>query len=184
MKIRLTLVAAAALTLAACGSQEEAAAPAADDPSAVPTPVAQTPDTSTPQGFVDTMAASDMYEVEAAKLAQEMGTSAKVKDFAEMMIKDHTASSDKLGVAVAAAGNGLAVAPELTPSLQQNLDALKAAGDRFDQVYAQQQVAAHQDALALLKRQAETGTVEQLKTFAKETAAVVQGHLDHARELP
>jgi putative membrane protein len=184
MKTRLTIATALALALAACGSQEQAAAPKGDDPSALPSPVAQVPDTSTPQGFVDAVAASDMYEVEAAKLAQEMGTSKKVKDFALTMIEDHTASSEKLGVAVAAAANELAVEAELTAKQRQDLDALKAAGDRFDQVYAQQQVAAHQDALALLKRQVETGTVEQLKTFAKETATVVQGHLEKARELP
>ena len=51
-------------------------------------------------------------------------------------------------------------------------------------MYAQQQVNAHQTALALLQAQAQSGTVAQLRDFAAETATAVEGHLERARELP
>ena len=185
MKIRLALASAAALALAACGDSDttdETVAEATATETALPTDV-PTPDTSSPQGFVDTMAASDMFEVEAGKLAQQMGKSQAVKDFGAMMVKDHTTSSDKLKAAVGEAGNGLAVAPKLTPVQQGNLDQLRGAGESFDAMYAQQQVDAHETALGVLQAQAQSGTVAQLKAFAADTAKVVQGHLDHAREL-
>jgi len=63
------------------------------------------------------------------------------------------------------------------------LDALRNAGDQFDQTYLQQQVTAHEQALTLLQGQAERGTVEPLKAFAAEAAPVVEGHLEQVREL-
>jgi putative membrane protein len=183
MKIQLALVSAAALALAACGSSDDTVAEATPTETALPTEI-PTPDTSSPQGFVDTMAASDLFEIEAAKLAQAQGKSDKIKAFAAMMIKDHTASSDKLKAAVAEAGGGLTVAPALAPDQQGLLDQLKTAGENFDAMYAQQQVDAHETALAVLQAQAASGTVAQLKTFAGEVAPIVEAHLGHARDLP
>jgi putative membrane protein len=183
MKTRLTIATALALALAACGSDEDATPPAADDTAAAPEAVTDAPDPSTPQGFVDMAASSDMYEIEAGKLAQDMGTSDAFKEFGAMMEKDHTASSDKLKAAVAQGGASLSVPPSMLPKHQQQLDALRGAGDQFDALYAQQQVAAHQEALGLLQQQADSGTVASLKSFASETVPVVEGHLEHARGL-
>jgi putative membrane protein len=187
MKTRLSIIPAAALALAlaACGSQDEAAdATITEDTTAVPEPdAAAAPDPSTPQGFVATQASSDMYEIEAGRLAQEMGQSDEIKEFGAMMVEDHTASSAKLKTAADAAGSGVTVPTAMLPKHQQNLDALRNAGTNFDSVYAQQQVMAHQEALALLQGQAETGTVASLKAFAAETAPIVETHLEHARTL-
>lgn len=183
MKTRLTIASALALALAACGSQDEATNAPAEDTAALPAPAADAPDPATPQGFVDMAASSDMYEIEAGKLAQDKGTSDAVKDFGAMMEKDHTASSAKLKAAVAEGGAALSVPPRMLPKHQEQLDALRNAGDRFDTVYAAQQLAAHQEALSLLQQQAESGTVQSLKAFATETAPVVEGHLEHARAL-
>lgn len=183
MKTRLFAASALALVLAACGSSDDAAAPAAEETTAAAEPAAETPDPATPQGFVAMAASSDMYEIEAGKLAQEMGTSDAVKEFGAMMEKDHTASSAKLKAAVADAGADVSVPPAMLPKHQQQLDALRNAGDNFDALYAQQQLAAHQEALTLLQQQAESGTAESLKAFAAETAPVVEGHLEHALEL-
>src|SRR5215471_14502615 len=46
--------------------------------------------TTTTKGFVDAAAVSDMYEVEAGKIAQERGQSAGVKDFGAKMVAAHT----------------------------------------------------------------------------------------------
>lgn len=184
MKIRLSLVSAATLALAACGSQEPAEAPAdlATDDAALTEP-ALAPDPTTPQGFADTVAASDLYEIEAARLAEDMGQSDAVKSFAAMMIEDHTASSDNLRAAAGQA-DGVTIAPGLTPKQESDLEALRGAGENFDTVYAQQQVAAHEAALSLLQGYAQNGTVEPLKAFATQTATVVEGHLGEARDLP
>jgi putative membrane protein len=112
-----------------------------------------------------------------------MGTSDKIKAFAAMMIKDHTDSSAKLKEAVAGF-SGVTVNPALTPKQQMDLDALKDAGDQFDALYAQRQVAAHNEALTLLQGYADNGTEQALKTFASGVVPVVQHHLDEAKQLP
>jgi putative membrane protein len=177
----------AALALAACNNKSndtgagDSAVVVSETPSAAPTTTAGP---STPQAFVDTAASSDMYEIEAGKLAQQMGHSESVKAFAAMMVKDHTDSSKKLKDAVGQAGNGLAVPIAMAPAQQAQLDALKNAGDSFDMTYAQQQVAAHQAALTLLTDQPNSGTVAQLKSFAAGVLPVVQHHYDEAKKLP
>jgi putative membrane protein len=186
MMFRIALASAAALALAACGGSETADDTVAEATPAGTTPpdAAATPDPNTPQGFVDAMAASDLFEIEAGRLAQELGQSQSVKDFGAMMVRDHTRSSDKLKAAVAEAGADLSVAPALSALQQSILDQLRGAGENFDAMYALRQANAHETALALLRRQAESGTVEPLKAFAAETAPVVEGHLEQARELP
>jgi len=179
MKVQLIIGLAGALALAACSQSDDADTTAED--TAVTAPA--TPAAPAPQDFVNTVAASDMFEIEAAKLAQAQGTSDKIKAFAAMMIKDHTDSSAKLKEAVAGL-SGVSVAPALTPKQQMDLDTLKDAGDQFDALYAQRQVAAHNDALTLLQGYADGGTEEALKTFAAGVVPVVQHHLDEAKQLP
>ena len=86
-------------------------------------------------------------------------------------------------LALSLANHALSVPPAMQPTHQQQLDALRGAGANFDTLYAQQQQAAHQEALNLLNSQAQAGTVASLKAFAAEAQPVVQGHLEHAREL-
>jgi putative membrane protein len=189
MKLKSLLAASAALALAACGSSEDTTAPdamATDAGAMADANAAAAADAALPtdaQHFVDMASASDMYEVEAGKLAQDMGKSQEVKDFGEMMVTDHTKSTADLKAA-AANVEGVTVNPQLTPKQQSDLDALKAAGDSFDSVYKTQQVAAHQQALSLLQNYASAGDQQALKDFASKTAQVVQTHLEHAQMLP
>jgi putative membrane protein len=100
-----------------------------------------------------------------------------------MMVKDHSTSTANLKTA-AAQVSGVTVNPQMTALQQNNLDALRNAGDTFDTVYAQQQVSAHEQALSLLQDYAANGDAAPLKTFAGDTATVVEGHLTKARDLP
>jgi putative membrane protein len=135
-----------------------------------------------PQGFVDQQAASDMFEIESGRLAQQSGKSQEVKDFGAMLVKDHTKSTADLKAA-AGQEQGVTVAPKLTAKQQSDLDALKGAGENFDRTFKTQQIAAHTQALALLQKQAQSGT-GALKDFAAKTAPVVEAHLGQARQLP
>jgi putative membrane protein len=191
MKAQLLLGIAGALALAACGGEaaqdeaaEDTAATATATPTAAAGDAAAAPDPSTPQGFVSMAASSDMYEIEAGRLAEQNGTSEGVKSFGAMMVMDHTNSSQKLQAAVMESGEGLMVPTAMMPKHQQQLTELQNAGANFDTVYAQQQVAAHQEALNLMQTQAQSGTSEPLKAFAAETAPIIERHLGEARNLP
>jgi putative membrane protein len=192
MKAQLLLGMAGALALAACGGEaaqdetadDAAAVTATATPTAAAAGDAAAPDPSTPQGFVSMQASSDMYEIEAGRLAEQNGTSEEVKSFGAMMVMDHTNSSQQLQAAVMESGQGLMVPTAMMPKHQQQLTELRNAGTNFDTVYAQQQVAAHQEALTLLQTQAQSGTAAPLKAFAAKTAPIVEAHLGQARQLP
>lgn len=175
--------AVAALALAACGQKAEtdtAVVPAetAVVPAADVAPAAET----TAQGFVEKAAASDMFEVEAGKLAQTKATNAEVKAFAEMMVKDHTKSTADLKKAIADSGQTITPPAAMPADMQAKLDALNAS-TTFDKDYMTGQVEAHQNTLTLLQGYAAAGDTPAIKTFAAATAPVVQGHLERARTL-
>jgi putative membrane protein len=190
MKAELIISFAGAMALAGCNNNaqtDEAAGSAAANVSpATPLP-SESPTTSTapttPQAFVDHAASSDLYEIAAAKLAQQMGQNEQLRSFAGMMVKDHTQSSAELKAAVAKAGGGLMMPSAMQGPQQAQLDALKKSGANFTTVYSQQQVAAHQAALMLLQGQASSGTVPALKDFAAKAVPVVQHHLEEAMKL-
>jgi len=195
MKFHLFLTAAlGSVALAACGTSEEntAATPAADqtgqtDPvvtGAVDDPTASLADPATPQGFVDAMAASDMYEVEAGAIAQQKGANDAVKRFGEMMVSEHSTSSENLRAAVAQVP-GLALSPRMTALQNEMLAQLQnVGGSTFDSTYKSQQIEAHEQTLALLQNYARSGTSAPLKSFAEATIPVVEMHLRMANELP
>jgi putative membrane protein len=188
MRLRYLIIPAASLlALAACNN--DAAPPAATDESAETAAADQTmpAETATPmtaQAFADAAAATDMTELEAAKLAQTMGKDKAVKDFAAMMIKDHTKASADLKAAAAKATPAVTPAGAMTAEQKADMAALKSAGDGFDKLYGAKMVAGHEKALEMLKGYAASGDNEALKDFAGKTAPVVSGHLDMARKLP
>lgn len=132
--------------------------------------------------FVQNAVESNMYEIEAAKIAQQKASSADVKAFAKTMITDHTAMLNELKPVITKAGK---TAPtELDQRRQGLLDNLRAAGaNDFDKTYLDQQVAAHEEASTLLKGYADNGDNADLKAAASKAAPKVQAHLDKAKSL-
>lgn len=181
----------AALSIAACGPKtdetkgaatpaEQAATPDANPAATVPTPSDETKAAT----FVEKAAATDLYEVEAAKLAAKRSTNAEVKAFAAMMEKAHAKTTEDLKAAIAASGATLTPPTALPADLQDKLDDLnKASNEDFDKTYADDQVDVHQAALNLMQRYAQDGDTAAIKAFAAATAPAVQEHLNQAEGL-
>lgn len=184
--------------LSACGSSEpvaEATGTASAEDAMVPDTIAEASETvpaasaqaalaTNARGFVDAAAAIDRFEIESSRLATTMAKDATVKSFAEMMVDDHAKSNADLKTAAAEAKPAIAVDPKLTPEQQTDLDRLQAAGNGFDRLYGQKQIAAHQKALALFQTYSADGDSPPLKNFATKTVPIVSAHLDRARSLP
>jgi putative membrane protein len=190
-KFLIVGAALAALSLAACGPKtdetkgaatpaEQAATPDANPAATVPTPS----DETKADVFVAKAAATDMYEVEAAKLVAKRSTNADVKAFAAKMGKAHTKTTEDLKAAIAASGAALTPPTMLPADLQDKLDDLtKADAKDFDKTYADDQVDVHQAALNLMQRYAQDGDTPAIKAFAAATAPAVQEHLNMAEGL-
>jgi putative membrane protein len=140
--------------------------------------------TTTTKGFAQDAAISDMYEVEAGKIAQARGKSAAVREFGARMVKAHSQTTDKLKALLAATH------PDITPPATVDsrreglLDDLRGAKDEdFDKRYISQQIDAHNEALILMKGYAKDGDTPAIKAFAAKTASVVQQHLNAAKKL-
>jgi putative membrane protein len=134
------------------------------------------------ESFVTQALQDGMAEVQLGKLAQQNGSSAKVKDFGKRMITDHSKAGDELK----ALATKLGIKPPGGPNEKQQaefkkLSALK--GDKFDNEYANHMVHDHETAVTLFQKQAKHGEVANLKQFASKTLPVLEEHLKMAREL-
>lgn len=182
--------AAAALSLAACNKQERTDATAgaqvnaAQDAAAGPVGQmsAATIGSNDTGSFVSNAGQSNMYEIEAGKIAQTRSKNADIKAFAKMMVTDHTALTNEMKPLIAAAGQTPPAA--LDERRQGLIDNLKAAADAdFDKVYVEQQVNAHEEALTLMQGYSGNGGDAGLKAAAAKTAPKVQAHLDKIKGM-
>jgi putative membrane protein len=132
--------------------------------------------------YVTKASIGDMFEIQSSQLAASRATNPAIKDFANMMVKDHTDSSQK--VKDAAAKANIQPASALDKSHQKMLDDLKkASADKFDKMYLDDQGKAHREALSLHQKYAKSGDNADLKAAAAQIAPVVQSHIDHLKAL-
>jgi putative membrane protein len=126
----------------------------------------------------------NVAEVEVGKLAQTKAENPKVKDFADMMVKDHNAAIDKLRTVP-----GAPSAAKPNAKQQQTADRLsKLSGPEFDREYMKAMVTDHQEAVKffeLLSKNttATTGGSPQLAMVAQELLPTLKKHLQMAQEI-
>lgn len=141
------------------------------------------PDSITAQDFVTQAALSDMYEVQAGKLAQTKAQSAAVKSFARRMVTAHSRTTADLKRTIARAKIDVTPPSQLDQKHETMIDQLKGAGQDFDTMYIGQQESAHQQALKLMQDYASNGDNRALKQFAQRTVPIIQDHLSMIRKL-
>jgi len=158
-RLLAALAVSAALALASCGAPS-------------------TPD------FVRKAAMSDLYEVEAGKIASEKGQSEAVKQFGQHMVEAHTKTSEELKAIVTAEKLDVNLRDKLDKKYQKLIEALnEAKPEAFDDTYASQQVRAHGKAADLFDDYAEGGDNAALKQFAANTLPTIKEHLREAKKL-
>lgn len=136
--------------------------------------------------FVANAAISDRYEIQAARVALDRGQSDEVRTFAREMIDAHTATTHQLRSALRMNETGEVAAPpqeldDRREGLVRHLQEAKA--EDFDKRYMDQQIAAHQEAAALLETYASGDGVPQLKSWAMGGLPAVHRHLEKAEGL-
>ncbi|HEY0052401.1 MAG TPA: DUF4142 domain-containing protein [Caulobacteraceae bacterium] len=179
MKSTTFAVAAAAAALVSACAMNDAATPSsraymAADAAAVP-PMRGV----TPTRFVQLAGASDLYEITSGRMALERSQNADVRAMAQRLIDDHTMTTQTLMSRAREAGLD-PQPPELDEQHTRMLAELQGlSGPGFDVVFHQQQMTAHQQALALHTGFSEDGEPMPLREAAASARQVVAGHLQH-----
>jgi putative membrane protein len=161
-------VSAAGVALVGCASD--------DAPKAVRTSAATVGEQLSAQDFMKKAALSGLYEVESSRLAASKGIPQADKDFANRMVSDHTKANDELKRL--AQQKQINVPTELDAAHQKKIDELrKLDGQEFARKYHDQQLKAHEEAVALFQRASQQLTDNELKAFAAKTLPALQEHL-------
>ncbi|MBV9829909.1 MAG: DUF4142 domain-containing protein [Alphaproteobacteria bacterium] len=145
----------------------------------VPAPHALNP---TDRVVLQQLAIGSAAEIDLAKLAAQKGHGGPVKDFAQIMVHDHDAASQRVANLIKASGIPM---PSGLDSEHQGLrDHLgRLNGAAFDIAYAQAQVADHQKTLQLLEHEIGSGQDADLRAFAAESLPMIRRHLQMAQAL-
>jgi putative membrane protein len=197
----LAALSASLLLLGACNKSQSGAPPptdAANNSMATSSPPVATAEdaaaagvgnlsaatTTTAQGFVTAAATSDMYEIQAGKLAETKAADPAVKKFAARMVHDHTATTHQLQQLLKSGSISATPPTELDERRKGMINNLESANPSdFDKTYIDQQVAAHQEAVNLFNGYASKGDNDALKTFASTTLPKLQDHLSMAKDI-
>jgi putative membrane protein len=138
--------------------------------------------TESTEAFITGVTLSDLYQVQAGKIAETKGQSQGVKDFGTTMVADHTAMSNQLKHLFAATST--AIPTELGPRGKRMIDDLNAAAPAdFDKLYLAQQQTTQAGELTLLSAYAEGGESKDIKPAAARNIPKVQAHLAKVNEL-
>ncbi|HLI92571.1 MAG TPA: DUF4142 domain-containing protein, partial [Puia sp.] len=104
-----------------------------------------------------------------------------VKDYAAMMIKDHTAAADKLQ-AIAGKKN-ITLPTTLTPDAQKKIDDLqKESGKKFDKDYISMMVSDHKKVISSFEDESKNGSDADIRGFADSTLHTLRVHLKKAEQ--
>lgn len=132
--------------------------------------------------FMMQAASSDMMEIATSNMALQKSQNEDVRRFAQMMIDDHTKTSDQLK-SIAATKN-VTLPAEMDAKHRAMADKLAGvSADRFDMEYMKMQVKAHEAAVKLFQTESNKGTDADVKGFASANLPALQTHLNMARTM-
>ena len=169
MRRMVVLPVALAAALAAACDQGDRNANRNPNPDAVGTSgsVDQNAVTSADKDFVRDLSVANAAEIELGKLAADHAASPEVKQFATMMIDDHSKARDSLN-ALASKHNVMTTVllDDKHRDLKEKLSALK--GAEFDREYIDAMVDGHKDVLDKLESRVDKDKLADWKTQMKD----------------
>ena len=133
--------------------------------------------------FMVKAANGGMMEVELGNLAKEKATNASVKEFAAMIVKDHSNANDEL--------KSLAASKSITlPATMDNdhrdhvTDLSNKSGNDFDKAYMDMMVSDHKKDIDMFEDILDDNDIApELKAFANKTLPVLKKHHEEAKRI-
>ncbi len=134
------------------------------------------------QEFMVGAASGGLMEVEVSKMAAQNAASAKVKQFAQMLVKDHTKANEELKAL--AAKKNVTLPPTPGEDHQKHIDDMKnMKGADFDKRYVSMMVDDHEKDITKFEKAAENAKDAELKAFASKTLPVLRKHFEAIKAI-
>jgi putative membrane protein len=179
--VKIMLVAMLAWTLQSCGGNTGAKHDdATDSAEAVNDTTAAVDEESA--DFAVKAASGGMMEVQLGDISQQNANSQRVKDFGNMMVRDHSKANDELkGIAVT---KNITLPDSVGEDHKKHIDDLrKKTGRDFDKAYIDMMVDDHKEDVDMFDKAANNLKDPDLKAFASRTLPTLRAHLDSARMI-
>jgi putative membrane protein len=178
---QFALAAIAAMAVVACGGNDDQTA-RDRTPGATPGAAGTSGTASVDRDFIENQLADGQAEIALGQLAQQRATNPAVRQFAEMMVRDHQQAGEELKQ-IATKHN---IQPKTSTddehnNLRERLS--KLSGAEFDREYMKAMVEDHEEAVDDTKDKAERGDTSEIKQWASKTLPTLQQHLERAKQI-
>jgi putative membrane protein len=132
--------------------------------------------------FVKKAANSNLYEVEAGDTASKKASSQQVREYAQLLVRDHSDAHQKLKPAVQELG--VKLPDTLEKKYTQIISNLsKKDSTTFDKEYIKQMIKDHKEDISEFKKAEKSLPPGTLKTWVTSTLPVLRQHLIKAEEI-
>lgn len=163
----------AILSFVACGSNNDSKAEAKSENDAK----FDSTDIEDDTKFAVNVADAGMFEVAVSQLALTNASAVNVKNFAQMMIDDHSSALNELKAA--AAKKNISLPDTISNDKQKKYDEFTTKiGVDFDKAYVSYMTDAHKDAIDAFQKEADKGNDPDLRSWAAGKSATLQHHYE------
>lgn len=126
--------------------------------------------------FAVAAANGGMTEIALSKIAQTSAVNSKIKDFAGMMVMDHSKAGAEL--ADIAKTKNITLPDSVSDDSKKAIDDLsKKTGSDFEKAYVNKMIADHKATVSLFEDAAKNLKDSTLKAFVVKTLPTIKGHL-------
>jgi putative membrane protein len=155
-----------------------------------PRGAAATPAANPSTGFLISAIELNAAEIQLGQLAVTKAQSERVKAYAQMLVKDHTAALQKLQ---RVQGEASSIPPLTTTHVELKARLSGLSGAEFDRAYIEAMVAGHRDAAKLFEQEIVASpsrpqspakpTDAEVMSVAKELLPTIKRHLEQAEQI-
>lgn len=129
------------------------------------------------KSFLESAAKAGMEEVAVSQTALPHLANAQVKEFATMMVSDHSGANQELATLAARKGVTL-------PTKQKDTDKWEKKKEKgYDEDYMEKMVKDHKEAVELFTKASKKSDDSDVQAFATKTLPTLEAHLAKAKEL-
>lgn len=132
--------------------------------------------------FLVRVADAGMAEVQIGRSAESKAVNPRVKEFAAMMVRDHSAANDK--VKTFASQRNVTLPDSVSndhKDLMKKLD--KKTGRDYDKAYMDAMVEGHEKVVDMFEKSGDKVNDTEVKSFINNTLPTIKAHLDSAKAI-